>query len=404
MLRLSLSILTASLVAGLGHAQGAGPGVIGGPGLSKAFTISNMNGIGTGIIQISTWKLPINPAGQWTACLTVSNLISKYGGTGSGSGVVMGIYDQLNDTFTPNTMANAFNPGPIFGLMLEPKLGNVAVVDSPPRIATRKNFTQPFGSPKPIQGLTASGAPDPSLGYVGGQLKLFYFATVSGGQGIVMQDLDETVPTVKGSPVLVALTPTTGRAHSPTPIMGADGDVEGIFFAENVSSDSDMWLANDLDPTTPNVQVIDSGSTWSNNGGVAGGQFLYAESAVYSTGAQRLDAAWILGDVEKIGGTADITAAVYMSKVPPPAVTVVFMSDKPITALTIPGLLGQFGLNPAILAVLGSIPHIDKTQMGTMSFPLPNDPKLKNAAVAIQGLSIYGTQLAFTNTAWIKTL
>lgn len=394
-------LLSFALLSPAVMAQGAGPGVIKAYRDSAAFTLANLTAVGTSITQIQMARLPINAPGTWTVALTMGRVTTAYGGNGVKSGAVMGIYDQASDKFTPNTLANAINKASttFFGLSIEPFRGLVAVMDSPPRVSTRAVFTQPFGAPKALTNLTS--APDPAVGIVGGKLKIFYFGVIGANQGLVMQDLDPTVPKVNGSPVMIAYTPRSGgRAHSPTPILGSDGEVEGLLFAENIAQGgSDMYFANDLDPATPNLLVNDS-TSWQNNGGVAGGQFFWADSSGYSTAAKVHDVAWMLGDDEIVGGKVDITAAIAAA-IPPPAVTIVLGSDKTIAPVQIPGIGGELGINPGIVFVLGMAAHVDKTQRGVLSFQLPNDPKLKGVRVALQGVSAYAGKNTFTNTAWL---
>lgn len=391
--------LSAVVLAGSLCAQGAGPGVIIKTRVSKAFTYANMTGTGTNISQISLVKMLNDPAGTWTACVTMANLATKFGGTG-GRGVLMGKWDSAKDTFTPTLTANSFNAASTpFGLMVEPWRGLIAVTDLPTQVATRSIFTQPFGKPIPIVGL--AGGTDPAVGYVGGKLKLFWLDSVGSQQGIVMQDFDATTGMRSGTPVLVSNN-IGGTAHSPTPILGSDGEVEGLWLADLAGSDSDMYFANDLDPKTPIFRVEDN-TGWSNNGGIAGGTLFWAGAPNGGTGASETAVAWLLGDVEKVGGKIDMTAAVSAT-IPPAAITATFVSDKVIAPLQIPGIGGALGLNPAVLQPLGNIVHTTPTQRGTLSFQLPNDPTLKGVHAPIQGVSIVLGKLTFTNTAWLTIL
>src|SRR5262249_26455917 len=150
--------------------------------------------------------------------------------------------------------------------------------------------------------------------WVGGKLKLFYVVTPgTAGNTIAMQDLDITnpaAPFVTGTAVAVARpTVSTASCHSPTPIMGPDGDVEGLWMAENVGGDSDMTFKAGLDPAVLPVKTVD-GTNWRNNGGVAGGRLLYRDTGV---GISDIATAWLLGDVEGLGGTLDVFGAVANS-------------------------------------------------------------------------------------------
>ncbi len=399
----NISILAAVLLVSSASAQlGAGPGVITKPRLNKAFDVKKLSAVGTDIRQISLWHLPGDRPGRWTAGLTMSKLSTAFGGNGTNVGVVMGVYDRTAQTFTPSKLAkNLSSPGDDFGLMIEPTRGLLAVLDHPsgPVLATRTRVTAPFGAPKRIQGFTASFV-DPALGFIGGQLHIFYVVSTGNAPGLYMTRLDEKTPKLVGTPVRVGKTVLTqglftGTTHSPTPIVGADGDIEGLWNADSVGNDSDMYFSEDLDPTTPHHLVANT-SRWANNGGVAGGELHFAESGNYAAGTLSAGVAWLLGDIEKPGGTVDITGAVAGA---PTALTLVFLSDRTAKPFAIPGFGGKFGLNLAAFSVLGSFQHTSMTQRGSLSFKMPIG--ISKIRVPIQGLSIVGTQLTFTNTARI---
>jgi hypothetical protein len=414
--KITLSLLGAGLLAGFLSAQGipgTGPGVIRGQAISKAFDTKNLTKVGTGVTQVSLVKLPNNAPGTWTACLTIQRLATTYGGTGQVDGVVMGVWDLAKGTFTPNTLGNKLNTGNKgeFGLMLEPKLGLIAVVDKSDGVylAKRNVFTQAFPAPFKVKGVPGTYV-DPSVGTIGGKLKLFYVATFNSVAGIYMSDLVvpknmsvTNPPSVTGTPVLVAAkVRSSGLVHSPTPMMGPDGDIEGIFMAERVGNDSDMFLANDLNPSTPLLMVADN-TAWMNNGGFAGGVLHFANSAHYTSGSDELGVAWLLGDNEKVGGTMNITSGVFRES--SAVVMPVFLSLKLLpAALPIGGFLGKLGLDPAVLVTVGTISHVTPDQRGHMAIPLPNLGSLKGLVLPIQGVAfeLAKSRKTFTNTAWVK--
>lgn len=397
------------------------PGLLRGLHRSKVFdgALSGFSQIARAVWQISFERLPGDAAGAWTCCMSVVGLPSSLGGQ-KGIDVVMGTYDQVKGTFVPNLYAAALNrPAAMtysmdFALMLEPRLGRYAVLDhiqSAPVLATRTLFNKPFGAPRMITGVKGiSYGPsyfgsDPALGYVGGKLKLFYSATISGKHGVWMDDLDPSKPSVSGNPVLVCLpTVASGLLSSITPVTGPDGDVEGLYLADAPSStgaDSDMVFADDLDPATPFVKLIDTPG-WLNNGGITGGRFHFADDAApINQAVKQADGAWMLGDVEAPGGTADLFGAAFNDAPGKPLVTIVWLgvgfAPQPIQ---LPGFFGSFGLDlRGPVLPIGTMSHLDASQTARLSFPLPNDTRLRGS-YALQGLSIQPAtgQNVFTNT------
>jgi hypothetical protein len=380
----------ASVVPGRGRARAAPtpPGGFPPPKPTPAF-----RSLGSAVQQIYLDRLPGDNPGQWTACITQAGQI------------VMGTYDQTADTFTANQQAAAISSGSPFGLMLEPRVGRYAVFDRSTGVffAARGAPGVNFTTAAQVTGVPGTYV-DPALGYVGGRLKLFY-VLAGMGNGLVMQDLDVTnlqAPFVTGTPVRVANATTAARRiHSPTPITGPDGDVEGLFLAErDAAGDSDMFFKPTLDPAVPHLLVV-NGTNWRNNGGVAGGRLLYSSTGV---GIEHVDAAWLLGDEEAPGGTLDVFGSVFFRTAP--AATVVFLSTGVGAAILLPPPLhvGALGLDPVLLLNLGSLNHPDASQGGSLRLPLPNDPSMSGARLAIQGLSFVPAtaSYAFTNTAWLR--
>ncbi len=414
--KITLSLLSAGLLAGFVSAQGipgASPGVIRGQQISKAFDTKKLTKVGTGVTQVSLVHLPNNPAGTWTACLTIQRLTTAYGGTGQVDGVVMGLWNMANGTFTPNTLGNKMNTGHKgeFGLMIEPKLGLVAVVDKSDGVYLSKRtvFTLAFPAPFKIKGVPGTYV-DPSVGTVGGKLKLFYVATFNNVAGIYMSDLvvpanmsATNPPSITGTPVLVsAKVQTGGLVHSPSPMMGPDSDIEGLYMAERVGNDSDMFLANDLNPSTPTLKVADN-TAWMNNGGFAGGVLHMANSAHYASGSDELGVAWLLGDNEKVGGTMNITSGVFRESAA--VVMPVFLSLKLLpAAIPISGFIGKLGLDPSVIISIGNIAHATPDQRGSLAIPLPNNSALKGLVLPIQGIAfeVAKGRKTFSNTAWVK--
>lgn len=404
----SLPILSTLLLAGFVTAQ-AGPGKLSTEQGNNRFTV-NSSATGniplTSLTQISHNQLPGNAAGIFTTCATGSGLTAAAGGVG-GSDVWIGVWDSNTGKMTSTQQAAALNStGTEFGLMLDPT-GRYAVFDrsSGPQFSVRPAPGLPFPAPVPIldagTATTWSGGAyvDPSLGLVGGKLKLFYLS----GADILMDDFDISnpkTPRLGGNPVKVASSTTASSPNSPTPIHGADKDVEGLWMANLVGSDNDMVFSADLNPKTPWVMTVDT-TNWINNGGVAGGLLTYANTGW----AYDVEVAWLLGDTEKPGGMADITGAVHLAP-KQIASTIVLMSIGESKPLTIPGFMGQFGLNLSVLMPLGSMVHKDATHLGALSFQIPSDKTLSGVSVALQGLSINNMtkKVVFTNTTFLSIL
>ena len=364
------------------------PGVITGPAANPAFAP-----LGTGVTQIYLDRLPGDPPGTWTACITQAATL------------VLGAYDQVNGTFTPTQEAAALNSGSPFGLMLEPTLGRHAVFDRSTGVffATRAAPGMPFTTAAQVTGVPGTYV-DPAIGYVGGKLKLFY-VLAGFANAIIMQDLDITNPQspfVSGPAVQVAVASASSRVHSPTPITGPDGDVEGLWMAERISGDSDMYFKPTLDPLVPQILAVD-GTNWRNNGGVAGGHLLYSDSG---KGIYEVESAWLLGDEELPGGTLDVFGAV--ANTTGLAITTVFLSTGVRAPLQLPPPLdkGALGLDLTVVVGIGGMSHSGPSQMGAMQIGVPNDPALKGVRAAIQGVSLVPQTVtyAFTNTAWVRVL
>jgi len=418
---LALGVLSLALPA---LAQGpVSPGLSSVDQVSKVFDINKAPFTGTSgtggnaIMQISFEKIVGDSAGTWTVGLTVQALNTTYGGDSSSQCVLMGKFDQVKQVFTPSLDGKALSStNHDFGLMFEPTLGRYCVFDRYDLsnnhlgvfFASRSNFTQPFGKPVQISGIQGSGVGDPSIGNVGGKLKLFY-AGSNPTQGIWMADLDISnlsAPKAVGTPVLVSTGHTSGAiAHSPSPITGADGDVEGLFLASRVSSASDMYLADDLDPSTP-IVLVNTDTYWQNNGGVAGGTFHWADASSTPTGyyvaTAESQGAWLLGDIEALNGTMNITGAAHNPTSSPliPSITVLFISGGFGSPIQLPGWNGSFGLDLRTYAPFGAMTHSDASEMASMSFPVPNLAQLKGITFIVQGLNVHPVKQLYT---WTNT-
>jgi len=402
------SILVAASLACFVPSLGAqaAPGVIRSPAVNKAFPANQH------LMQVYADQLPGDAPGAFTCCLSFQTSPT------SPPDVVIGHYDQTRGTFTPTTEANALNTTTLgeFGLALEPRLGRYAVFaqaanpNSPMKhfFAQRARAGLPFAAPVQISGVPASTF-QTALGYVDGKLELFY--PRSDQKALVMHDLDITnpkAPKLTGTAQVVAVPTASNRYVTPlSTITGPDGDVEGLLFSEGTRGipDAQLVFQAGLDPKRPGMVVVpDCGAGCAPAyATVAGGRILFrgfrqnAANAIHD-----VEVAWILGDVVKPGGTADIVGAVSPS---PNAITLVMLSNGVTQQIKLPSPLdvGFFALDSSSTFLLGALTHNDASQRGRMSFPVPNDPRLTGVRAAVQGLSFDSNArpLAWTNTAWL---
>jgi hypothetical protein len=398
MQRISLSLIAAAAISLSAQAQ-VGPGVISPSAPSPDLTFSTGGQVpASGVAQVSHVVLPKDAAGVWTTCMSVTGLSATYGSAG-GYDLLLGSYDRNTGTYTPNNLAAALNSsGTEFGLMLDPT-GLHAVFDRDAGVfySTRASQGVAFGAPVQVAGITATYV-DPSLGYIGGKLTIIYALN----NDIVMQPLDVSnpaAPTVTGTPTIIAKS-AGGTLNSPTPISGPDGDVEGLYFASLTGSDNDMCWASSLDPNDGWVVIIDT-ADWINNGGVAGGLLTHAGPANAQNAAYAASTAWILGDTEPIGGTADICGA-FVNAGTAPGLTLLFMAPALRPApFGVPGIGGEFGLQLTTFSFFGAMAHVNAHERGALKFPIPQDPNFKGFTLWFQGLAVDTTNnvLTLTNTA-----
>jgi hypothetical protein len=355
------------------------------------------------IYAISAHKTPSDPPGQWTVSLTIRAL-QGFGNPGY-TGLLLAKWNP--SAAVPLVLtheADAVNAAYVdYNLNLEPVTRDAHGHRTGGRYAVFDRFNLVAG---------------PALGYVDGRLKLFYggVAQNAAGQtvrGILMDDLLDVTssPAVAGHPALVAQPTDRGgqplwTCHSPSPITGADGDVEGMFLAEG-DPDADiskMHFAADLDPDTPHVQTLDSDS-WLNAGGFAGATLLVAERSTPAT-ARVGQGAWLVGDEVAPGDVADVTMAAYSPPGQPPAYTLVFSSHRWLpTPLSLPSTFGELAILPITAIGCGQVPDAD--QVVSYGLRIPRRPWLRGTTIPIQGLSVSwsgagGFVRTLTNSATIR--
>ena len=364
------------------------------------------------VIGIYTPQLPGSPtAGTFTLTGDEVNL-----NTGSGDRSIQFDASGLNAVF--ERINRVSSPG-----------GSLVVIFDGVFFTQRPSTSVPFPAAQRVTGIRGIGgsftaspggtgaAADPAIGYVSGRLKLFYFGVIATSattavQGILMDDLvlDPTFGPLSGfNPQLVALPSTPAFVlHSPTPVIGADGDVEGLWFAEAnlATNNSDMWFADDLDPNTPAVRVFASQAgnpKWKNNGALVGGQFLASDEAS-GNHRQITEAwgAWLVGDVERVGSPnpIDLTVGGVPSS-PVFAFLSTSLASPPVPGP--PGSFGQIGLGGPV-ATLGLF-VLDTWGRGSLSFATPTNPSLSGTRWPVQAVSFDPTgAIVLTNTAHIDLL
>lgn len=434
----TLSLLGIGLLAGALSAQAAPGEVVAHKG-SKTFSQSNFDAqkiyLSTAtnkyIAQVHMCSRAGLAAGTVITALTVYGLDSKYGNTGQSNTsdfVLLGEYDEVNDKFTPNTQANLMNDvaGGNFGLMIAGPLSQYAVLDHGDGVyfSRRANFTQAFPKPVKVGGITASYV-DPAVALYQGKLKLLWVESYTNSLNlqrtrIVMQDLVDNFPTsvaVTGNAVIVAdvtLQSTTAAVsvHSPTPVVDNQGALCGLMCSERVGNDSDQFFKGDLAMGAGHEQQrYYDGSAWTNNGACHTGTLYYADSEATASpfygDLKQHGLCWLAIPDVAVGGSGNMVMAVEDLNAGV-NITVLFLSDKVIPAVAIPGINGKLGINPAVLITFGAAAHPDASERATLPVAVPNDPTLKGKSFPMQGLSIdpaAGTSpqvLSLTNTAFLN--
>jgi hypothetical protein len=379
------------------------------------------------IFACGVHKLPSDASGQWTLTFTLRGL-RGYGNPGY-SGFVMARWTPgTTPSLVLTNHADAVNGLFVdYNLELDPS-GRFAAFDrfdTPANglkflgvfLASRQDDRSAFGAPVPVANVQGTnGFADPALGYVNGKLKLFYAGKARNSanvevEGILMDDLlgaGTSQPQAAGNPVLVAQPVDRGgqpsrSCHSPSPVTGGDGDVEGLFLAEGDSAAgiSEIYFAADLDPDTPHA-LTESSQTWLSSGGYGGGMALFTERA-NPQAPRRIQGAWLVGDVVSVGGTADVTMSAYSPPGGSPAKAIVFGGRWLPRPVQRPGVIGVLGVTPIPLFA-GSMADAD--QVRTFRWRIPGFRWLRGVDIPIQGLAIHSDQggcvHTMTNTATIR--
>jgi hypothetical protein len=429
--KLTLALLCAGFSSSFLSAQ-AGPGWTdagAGPAYDHAaFDISLFPAAmgATGVSQVAHCDngLPGLTPGQFAVSMTIPGLSAAYGNTGA-TGMCMGLYDRsvTPATFTPNTMANKMNPVTgegVFGLMIENRDGLYATCDWQTGIQMSSRKTNSDDFHVPITVTTQTGTPvlgtyvDPSLAYIRGTLHLLY---VNAYARIVRRPIllahggpngELTLAELQGPERDMIIT-SGATSHSPTPMCDSNGELVGIFYHKTVSGDSDAHLKSGTHLADFQGDVNDEDG-WQNNGGVFGGTFVSANSAAvpgYSKARAR-NMVWLLASRPSVGTNMTFQMGCHNNGIAgvPPTMTV-YAALATLPALTLPGINGFLGINPApvLLPIFGApVPTLaGRTEI---QLPVPNDPTIKGFALPIQAFATIvtssGVEGVFSNTTFIR--
>lgn len=386
------------------------------------------------IFACSVHKMPSDPPGQVTLSFTIRGL-QGFGNPGF-SGFMMAEWNPSSATpLVLKNYADDINEAFVdYNLNLEPITtgaggvrtgGRHAIFDrfgSPPGLAymgmylaSRADDRSDFGAAVPIGNVQATaGFGDPTLGYVDGQLKIFYAGQLANSNGVVvggilMDDLlgaGTATPMAAGNPVLVAQPLASGDPadiydHSPSLLHGADGDVEGLFVAEGDAPAGlgDIYFAADLNPDTPQVLTVESDS-WLSSGGNAGGIAIFTQRN-NAQAPRVVHGSWLSGDVVSPGGIANITVSVYSP--PGQAHSYSRVSTGPwlTNPITLPNTHGSLAVAPFFRLGSGFIHDAD--QVKSYALFVPPVPALVGLDIPLQGWTrSFPGVLSWTNTAMLS--
>ncbi|HHI81368.1 MAG TPA: hypothetical protein ENK02_15495 [Planctomycetes bacterium] len=370
--------------------------------------VSSFNSVpGQDIQDVFHAKLPGDGAGVYTTALTVGGLPKFFGGNGKSRGLIMGAFQPYLGRFQVNLEAKALNSTKDDRhLSLDPS-GLFAIFDRDDGVwlSSRTKVGVPFPAPRLVTGFGKLRDVYPHLGKIGNKTYCFY----SDSKQILRQEIDLKKGALLGTPISVSLPLQKGaRPTFPFLLQGGDGDVEGLFFSEEVkprpNGDSDLVFASDLDPATPPVMVVQR-PDYTNSPSFAGGILSFAHDILPRYHIMEGEFSWMIGDVEGLGGTADLAGAASARSFPKSLFTALFLGAKTMPKLPIAGIKGALGVHPGVLFFMGLVAH-QGGQDGSWkaSFPIPRDPSLKGLKTVWQGLTIDSGRKVqvFTNTAWVK--
>jgi len=386
-------------------AQGSTPGFSLAPKPSFMIINSVTSVPGQDIRSIHHVQLAGDTPGTWTTALSVAALESFFGGDGKSSGVVMGLFDPTKGSFTVNQEAKNLNSTADESDLYLDASGTWAIFrrGNSIMLSSRAKVGTPFSKPVAVTGFGSLQDPSPSLARIGSQDLCFY----SNGTSILSAPIDLKAAKVDLTKSTIVSHPIQkgARPFAPTPLIGADGDCEGVFFSEEVSAaDSDLVWAADLDPATPALMFMQR-PDYTNHASPAGGYISWSHKNPPKLGWHLMhsESAWLLGDIEAPGGLMDITLAA-VTPAPSQVVSFVFGSTNLWKAQPVSGFAGTLGINPLAMVMLGFALHTDKGGMTQLSIAVPNQPSLKGVVVQIQAVAINSLRKSFTfsNTSRIQ--
>lgn len=393
----TLALLFPLFLVAPGLAQGSTPGFSLAPKASFMIINSVTSVPGQDIRSVHHVQLPGDVPGTWTTALSVGSLENWFGGDGKSSGLVLGLFDPGKGTFVVNQEAKALNSSADESNFYLDAKGLWAIFRSGNSImlASRAKVGTAFGKPVAVTGFGALQDPSPSLARVGGQDVCFY----SDGTSILSApiDLKNAKVDLTKATLVSHVVQKGARPFAPTPLIGADGDCEGVLFSEEVSiTDSDLVWAGDLDPTTPALLFMQR-PDYTNNASPAGGYISWAHRDLPKLPWHLMhsEAAWLLGDIEAPGGLMDITLAA-VTPAPSQVASFVFGSTNLWQAVPVSGFGGTLGINPLTMVLLGFALHTDQGGLTQLSITVPNQPALKGVVVQIQAVAVNSTNKSFT--------
>ncbi len=397
--------LGALLLAGGAFAQGQVPP----PQLNKFAKdaiFNSPNVPGTTFSQIHIIPYP-GQAGKYLVAMTVNTgLPSQWGGVG-GSDLLTGVYDAKTNKFTPDKNAAFLNGAKSeFGLTLYHN-GLIAYFESDsggaysPYLATRTSLNQPFKVAGLIQNAPKQSYWDGSLANLNGKIHLLHVL----GKDIAASPLDVAKVSI-GNPTVIIRTPvSTGTANSPTPIVDSTGELIAVSHHVTVNR-NDHYVSFDLDPNTPAIQFI-THPDWINNGGYIAGTFYDAHYASPNYRIDSVQTVWWTGGKAKVGSNMEVYAyAPLRGLTAVPWVSFFLLSSGFSTPISVPGITGKFGLNPALLIPVTLGTHNPLTGTVKKVLPIPNNPALSGYAIPGQSLTLdpKTQKLMLGNTAVLTIL
>ncbi|MCA8956949.1 MAG: hypothetical protein KDC87_12800 [Planctomycetes bacterium] len=396
---LALGFAVTLLTSGFSAAQGSvGPAILRGPRTTPGLSAQRL-GV-SAVLQVHMVSVAGASPGKFACALTVRGLSTALGGRG-GTDVLLGTYDAPFDVFSASPQGASCNTaGDEFSAMFEPT-GKLLVFErfgsatSTAYLAQRASTDAAFGSPAVLGGLPVQSDYDPAIGTVHGETCLFFRL----GNSIFYSAIDMTTLAVSPDRKLAVGPSRTGStANSPTPIFDPNGEVTGLSHHDLLGSDNDHYISFDLDPFTASQPVVDT-TTWTNNGGFAGGRFFSAESSPAPYHVIDVDTYWMAGTRASIGAPAHVEFySPPATSTSPQFATLLLSRGFLANGIQIPGIGHRLGLDPVGL-ITYQVGLIDnRTGRATLELQIPNQLGLLGATVPAQGLIVAAGGATFTNT------